>query len=121
MEYKNVYESANRLVFKLKNIYFNVTNKKIKQKIDYQIKKYQKILNITKTKNISEDNFFIKVKDDFFYTLKLLSTSEDKLKNLLDDLFSSEIKLFKNYNLTSIEKFYLENLEKSKIDFKDIV
>ncbi len=121
MEYKNVYESANRLVFKLKNIYFKIKNKKLKQKLNYQIKKYQKIINMCLEKNAFEDNFFVKVKDDFFCTLRLLSISDNKIRNFVNDAFIKEIKLFKNYNLSSLEKFYLENLEKSKIDFKDIV
>lgn len=121
MEYKNIYESANRLVFKLKNIYFKVKNKKIKQKLSYQIKKYQKIIKMCLEKNTFEDSFFVKVKDDFFCTLKFLSISENKMQNIISEAFISEIKLFQKYNLSNIEKFYLENLEKSKIDFKNIV
>lgn len=121
MEYKNVYESANRLIFKLKNIYFKVKNKKLKQKINYQIKKYQRIINMCLEKNLYEDSFFIKIKDDFFETLKLLIISEEKIKNMIDEAFTKEINQFKTYNLSNIEKYYLENLEKSKIDFKNVV
>lgn len=60
MEYKNVYESANRLIFKLKNIYFKVKNKKLKQKLNYQIKKYQRIINMCLEKNFMKMVFLSK-------------------------------------------------------------
>lgn len=113
MNHKEIYICLNDTVEKLKYYYFNAKDKTLKEKIKYEINKYEYLKNKLLKKNIFfMENMFSKLSLDV--KLIIFNKNTDKKINAeIIKIFNQNIKKF----LGKKESFYLQNFEKSKNNF----
>lgn len=118
MDYNKIYINSSNIIDNLESMYYKTCNKKLKNKILYEINKYKKLNEICLIKNPNiKENIIHKLSNDFLFIIKLNFINDENIVKNIIDLFDDNIKKFSSRKYL----FYKNLLEKSKINFKYIV